>query len=301
MEGLLGSKTAIKILSVLFSNPLQEFKEISLIKAANTGKGSASNLIDKLIKERVVISKRVGKTKIIKLNLLSEPVFLLKSSFDSKRLQNLPRDVLASIKLLKSKLREDISLIIAFGSYIAGTAAEESDIDILIVTKNAEKANEEKKKAEEIFGKKINLHIFTKNEIFKQKDYFIRNALIRGIIVYGYDMAFYLLKDSQKEPFDKIEYLLDRHKAALRNYVSKDYKAADYITENIIEQLAFLILSEKGMQYVSKKDAMDSIKKLPEGKIIENIKKTGGKQKIEQLEKFLIGLYTSHILGEYYA
>ena len=301
MKDLLGSKTAIKILNALFNNPSQEFKEISLIESANTGKGSASSFINKLIKEKYVISKRVGKTKIIKLNLLNESVLLLKFSFDNKRLQKLPKDVIASIKLLRGKVKDNIFLMVVFGSYIAGTATEKSDIDLLIVTKNAKKVNEEKKAIEELFGKRINLHIFNKNEISKKEDYFTRNILLKGIVVYGYDLAVHLLKDSRKGSFEKIEYLLDRHKSALKNYINKDYEAANYIIENIIEQLVFLILSEKNIEFISKKDAIQSIKKEPEGKIIENIKKIGVKQKLEQLEKFLIGLYINHILGECYA
>jgi len=301
MEDLLGSRTAVKILNVLFDNPLQEFKEIALIEAAHTGKGAASNLINKLIKEKFVISKRVGKTKIVRLNLLNESVFLLKFSFDSKRLQKLPSEVLASIKLLKSKARDNISLMIVFGSYVAGTATEKSDIDVLIVTENAKEVNEKTKEVEELFGRKINLHIFNKKEIFKQEDYLVKNTLLKGIVVYGYDMAMHLLEDSKKECSAKIEYLLSRCKSAFRNYTNKDYEAAAYIVENTLEQVIFMILSERNIPYVSKKDAVDSIKKEPEGKIIERIKKMSEKQKIEQLEKFLITIYTGYLLGEYNA
>ncbi len=300
MEDILGSKTAIKILNVLFNNPSKEFKEVSLIKSANTGKGSASDLINKLIKEKFVLSKRIGKTKIIKLNPSNESALLLKFSFDNKRLQKLPKDIIASIELLRDKVKDNISLMVVFGSYAAGTATEKSDIDILVATKNAKKINEKKKGIEELFGKKINLHIFNKKEIFKQEDYFIRNILLKGIVIYGYDLAIYLLKDYKKEYLERIEYLLSRCKSALKNYMNKDYEAANYIIENMIEQLVFLILSEKNIEFISKKDAMDSIKKEAEGKIIENIKKMNVKQKLEQLEKFLIEIYINHILGEYY-
>ena len=61
------------------------------------------------------------------------------------------------------------------------------------------------------------------------------------------------------------------------------------------------MLLQKNIPYISKKDAMDSIKKEPEGKIIEKIKKMSRKQRIEQLEKFLIEIYINGILGENYA
>lgn len=297
MNEVLGSRTAIRILNVLFDNPSSEFKEISLIKSANTGKGSASAFVNRLAKEKFVICKRVGKTKMIRLNLLNESALLLKFSFGNKKLERLPKEVLASIRLLREKVKDEIRLMIVFGSYIAGTATENSDIDILIVAKDSKKINESKKEVEEMFGKKINLHIFDEHEAFKQNDFF-RNALVRGIIVYGYDLAVYLLKDSRKEPLEKIEYLLKRHKSALRNYINKDYDSASAIIENILEQLVFLLLSRENIEYISKKDAADSLKKLPEGKTIENIKKMGIKQKIEGLGSLLVSVYANGILGE---
>ncbi|MBU1004206.1 MAG: hypothetical protein KJ561_00085 [Nanoarchaeota archaeon] len=111
-------------------------------------------------------------------------------------------------------------------------------------------------------------------------------------------MAFYLLRNSKKEILERMEYLISRCKSAFKNYADKDYKSVDYIIGNILEQLVFLILTEKNIQYASKKDAADLIKKLPEGKSIEKIKNMAGKQKIGQLEEFLIGLYASHLLGK---
>lgn len=297
MNEVLGSRTAIRILNVLFDNPSSEFKEISLIKSANTGKGSASAFVNKLAKEKFVICKRVGKTKMIRLNLLNEPALLLKFSFGNKKLERLPKEVLASIRLLREKIKDEIRLMIVFGSYIAGTATENSDIDLLIVAKDSKKINDSKKEVEEIFGKKINLHIFDEHEAFKQNDFF-RNTLLRGVIAYGYDLAVYLLKDSRKEPLEKIEYLLKRHKSALRNYINKDYDSASAIIENILEQLVFLLLSRENIGYISKKDAADSLKKLPEGKAIENIKKMSIKQKIEGLGSLLVSVYADYILGE---
>ncbi len=296
---LLASKTAVKILSVLFDHPLEEFKEISLIRSANTGKGAASDFINRLIKERFVLSKRVGRTKIIKLNL-NESSLLLKFFFDNKRLERLPKNVLASIKLLRNETKQYLFLMIVFGSYVAGSATEESDIDILIITEDYKQVNEMRKKVEELFGKKINLHIFNKSEIFEQKKNFIKNALFNGIVIYGYDFAISFLEDSKKESFEKIEYLLDRYKSALKNYMDADYETANYIIQNIIEQAVFFILSEKNVSYMSRKDAMQSIKKLPDGKVIENIKRLDIKQKMKRLEKFLIELYIRYILGEHY-
>lgn len=297
MKDIIGSKTAVKILNVLFGNPSREFKKIELVDLAKTGRGSAFKLIDAFIKEKFVICKKIGKSEIVKFNLSNESAMLMKFSFGIQRLRRLPTDMLATIMALRERIKDEITLMIIFGSHIAGTATDSSDIDVLVVAKNSSKIDEQRKEAEEISGKRINLHIFDKNEILKQNGLF-RNALLSGIVIYGYDSVIALLKSLKKESLERIEYLLKRHKSAARNYISKDYESAEAIVENILEQLVFLLLSRENIPYASKRDAMNSAKKLPEGKAIENIKKTGIKQKIESLRALLTGIYSNSVLGE---
>lgn len=72
----------------------------------------------------MVLTKRVGRTKLYKLNTNNFYVIQL------KRLFNLTSDVLLE---LKAKLKE-VNKIIVFGSYARGEDVENSDIDILVVT-----------------------------------------------------------------------------------------------------------------------------------------------------------------------
>ena len=294
MTEILGSKTGIKVLNALFENPLHEFKEIELISSAKTGKGAASGFVNHLIKRGIVICKRAGKTKMINLNLQNEQVLLLKSAFNRGKIEQMPKEILAEIMMFKEKTEDISDMIIAFGSQIAGTSKEDSDLDLLVVAKNPKEVDKKRKEVEEMLGKRINLHLFEKDEI-SWDDLFARNVLARGVIIHGYSLAFKLIKSKQDTP--KIENLINRQKAALRNLLHKDLEASDSIVENIIEQLAYFILSEKEIGYASKKDALDSLRKIPEGRTIENIKKLGRKQRIEQIGNFLAAKYTNMVLG----
>src|SRR3989338_11529391 len=146
---ILGTKTGLKILKVVFENPLKEFKEIDLIKEAGTGKGSASDIINKLIKEKILIEKKVGKAKIVSLNMRNHSAFLIKELFDRTKLLVMGKNKLAALMLFSKEIKEFSDLVVVFGSSIAGTSTKESDIDVLIACNNPNKLQESRKKIEE--------------------------------------------------------------------------------------------------------------------------------------------------------
>src|SRR3989338_2904982 len=272
----LGTKTTLKLLKVLLEDPLHEFREIELISKAKTGKGSASNLINELVKEQVILEKRIGKAKIICLNMQSRAIFLIKNLFDQEKLNYLSESKLASMLLFADLAKKRSELLLVFGSCIARTATEKSDIDILMVSNNLGKIEKERKKIEELFGERFNLHSYTKNEIKNKikSDIFTQNALLNGVLLYGYDLAIELFSSIKKKgDLERLFFFNDRIKSALRNYLNKDYKTTKEILERTLEQMIYYLLSEKEIRYTSKKDAAELIKRLPEGVIIQKINK----------------------------
>lgn len=301
----LGTKTTLKLLKVLVEDPLHEFKEIELIRKAKTGKGSASNLINELVKERILLEKRVGKAKIICLNIQSKAIFLLKNLFDQEKLNYLSESKLASALLFTNLSKEKSELLLIFGSCIAKTATEKSDIDILIVSNDLDKIEKERKKVEELFGERFNLHSYTKDGVKNKtkSDIFIQNALLKGVLLHGHDLAIELFSSIKKEEdLERLLFFNDRIKSALRNYLNKDYKTVKEILERTLEQMVYYLLSEKGIGYASKKDAAESIKRLPEGILIQKISKASLKEKISLSERFILeSLKNKIIKGEGYA
>jgi len=301
----LGTKTTLKLLKVLLEDPLHEFREIELISKAKTGKGSASNLINELVKEQVILEKRIGKAKIICLNMQSRAIFLIKNLFDQEKLNYLSESKLASMLLFADLAKKRSELLLVFGSCIARTATEKSDIDILMVSNNLGKIEKERKKIEELFGERFNLHSYTKNEIKNKikSDIFTQNALLNGVLLYGYDLAIELFSSIKKKgDLERLFFFNDRIKSALRNYLNKDYKTTKEILERTLEQMIYYLLSEKEIRYTSKKDAAELIKRLPEGVIIQKINKAPLKEKISLSEKFILdGLKSRIIMREGYA
>ncbi len=241
------NKTALKLLSIVFENPLQEFKEIELINKANTGKGASSVIINKLAEEKIISIKRKGKLKIITLNF-NPNTFLLKRIMDQTKLHTLNKSKLTSIYFLKDKLEDHTELIILFGSTIDKTDTTRSDIDILLAG-NPNKINEIRKITEELFGERFNLHIYKKDELMNKinEDTFIKNVLLKGVVIYGYTLASQLFIKINKNEInlERLIFFKERIKAISRNYENKDYKTAKDILEKTLEQIISIYSQKK--------------------------------------------------------
>ena len=235
----------------------------------------------------------------------SRAIFLIKNLFDQEKLNYLSESKLASMLLFADLAKKRSELLLVFGSCIARTATEKSDIDILMVSNNLGKIEKERKKIEELFGERFNLHSYTKNEIKNKikSDIFTQNALLNGVLLYGYDLAIELFSSIKKKgDLERLFFFNDRIKSALRNYLNKDYKTTKEILERTLEQMIYYLLSEKEIRYTSKKDAAELIKRLPEGVIIQKINKAPLKEKISLSEKFILdGLKSRIIMREGYA
>lgn len=299
----LGTRTAIRLLNVLFSDPLHSFKEIELIKRAKTGKGSASMVVRTLVKEKIVQEKRVGKTRVIMLNLKNPRTFFLKNIFDYEKLKHVPNNKQAAILLLKNEVKDKIDLLLVFGSSVAGTSNKKSDIDIIVVSDTLAIV-EERKKVEDVFGERFNIHHFTKEEIKKtiKNDLFVQHALLTGILLTGYDLGFELYQSlsggEKMEKLQRLYFFHERMKAALRNYHQEDYKTAKDILEKLWEQIIFYMVSEKEIYYESKKDALQVVLRLPDGKVIHKILKSPLKKRLVMSETFVLNLFKQQMFEE---
>ncbi|MBI2507437.1 nucleotidyltransferase domain-containing protein [Candidatus Woesearchaeota archaeon] len=297
------SKISVKILRALLEAPLHDFKEIELINKAKVGKGSASDSINRLVESNVLKEKRIGKAKIISLNLKSQSLFLLKGLFDAERLSHLEKNKLTSIILFKRLIKRYTEFLLVFGSTVAGTYSKESDIDLLVVTKDLNKVKAERKNVEELFGERFNLHVYTEEEIRKnlKAEGFLRNSLLNGILIYGEDLGMELLSSMGIEEnidIQRLIFLNERVSSARKNYLNQDSKAASEILEKTLEQIIFYLLSRKGISYTTKKDAKKLVKKTAEGRLIERIENASLKDKIHLGSELILNILKEEILKD---
>lgn len=299
------SHTAEKLIQAALEDPLKEFKEIELIQAAGVGKGAGADCIAALGKEGVLWKHRVGRAKIISLHLATPATFFLKNFFAQRKLQRLSPTRLATIALFRDQVQESTSLLVVFGSTVAGDATSGSDIDLLVISKDLPLLESARKKAEEWFGERLNLHVYHEDHEEDlgslQQDVFMRNALLQGVILVGYDLAakmFSSLAGKGKKDLQRIEYFRERMSALRRNYAQNDHGSVKEIADRLQEQLVFFILSREGVAYASKRDAAEALGKMPEGKIFKALARSALKRKIELLDTVVKDILVKEILKE---
>ncbi len=299
MENILGTRTALKILSCLLKNPQKEFKEIDLIKESNVGKGAGADAINRLYSLNVLTIKRAGKTKIIRLNTLNPRTFSLRQLFDQHKFLSLPETRITAVSLFREKVCHISKAIILFGSLAAGTHDENSDIDLLVIINNEKDIDEIKKHINEIHGltgEYINVHFLSSNDAKNEfnKNELIRTALINGILVYGGDYAREIMKPP--DDLNELKFIKERINAALRNYANKDYESTQEIVFAVAEDMAFLVCELEGIDVLSRKDAISKIKKINEYKILSEMEKLKVENMLEVLEDIYIKIFNRKIL-----
>ena len=303
MEKILGTRTAIKIVSCLLKNPHKEFMEIYLIKESNVGKGAGADAINRLHSSNIVTIKRAGNTKIIRLNTLNPVTFAIRQLFDQYKFLTLPETRISAISLFKEKVCSRSKAIIVFGSLAAGTYDENSDIDLLVIIDNEKEIKEIKKcinEIHELLGEYINVHFLNSNQARNEfnKNELIRTALISGILVYGGDHV----REIMKSPGDlkELSFIRERINAATRNYANKDHESTKEIVFSVVEDMAFLVCKLEGVDALSRKDALSKISKLNEYKVLSEMDKFNVGNMLEVMEDIYIKIFNRKILkGEY--
>jgi len=286
---LLGSKTAIKIIKAVLDEPLKECTETELIQKAKTGKGSAGLCIKQLTQKNIFFKRKVGKANFLSLNLKNPSVYFIKNIFDQEKLENISKERKIAIFFFKKQIEDKVQSLILFGSTIAGTATKESDIDVLVETKEYGTIYKAREETEELFGEKINIHEEALKEE-KLKDPFLQNIILKGVVLYGQDRIrkFYSrLKETKEE--GRLLFLYQRILAAERNS-EDDLETANEIAEKTFEQLIFYLLNNENIPYQSRKDAKIAMRKLSFSKTLQKIQKYSGKKRIKYMKGFILDL-----------
>ncbi len=296
MESVIGTKTAIKILSHLLKNPEKEFKETELIKNCDAGKGAGAEAINRLSSSNILKLKKVGKTKIVSLNTTHPLAFSLRVLFDQYRYISLPQNKISAISLFREKVYDQSKAIVLFGSLAAGTSGEDSDIDLLVITDNEKEFNKARKEVSEYAGEKINVHFLKPHDAkkeFRDND-MTRAALINGILIYGGDYVREIMM--QPEELKELKFLKERINAAWRNYTNRDYESAKEIISTMSEDMAFIACKLEGMETLSRKDALSKIKKSNKYRVLGEIDRLKLEDMLEVLEELYAKLFNRMIL-----
>ena len=157
LDGVLGSKTKVNILSVLVNNPQQDFNEGQLAKEAGGSASEVNRQINDLVSIGIVNLTRVGRSKLYNINtehFLYQPLCEL-----FKSLNMVYREIADSVKVYAVSLG-DVEAVILVGSLTSNSIRQDyvsnpSDIDIVVVVNG-----------NDVVGMRKKLVEYTMNEVY---------------------------------------------------------------------------------------------------------------------------------------
>ncbi|MFP4524507.1 MAG: nucleotidyltransferase domain-containing protein [Candidatus Woesearchaeota archaeon] len=125
--------TQLKIFGTFGKDTFKEYSFKELKRAAHaTSNSLVQNATAAFIKEGLVTSRKVGTTRLYKLNHRND------KAYDYLRLHNhekLPREAHDSISIIQEQVDKETTFysLVVFGSYATGTQTEESDLDVAAI------------------------------------------------------------------------------------------------------------------------------------------------------------------------
>ena len=178
MINLIFDKEIYKILTIISISPGSRFNRNEIKEKTKLNNVPLDNALSKLINTGLL--KKEKRMYSINYNNSLIKLIIGIVSQQYKELKEIPLnvyfliiDLVSDVKLIKSE-------VYLFGSYSKLIYNENSDIDIAILDKFADKLLI--KKLEEKYAKKIEVHTFDKSEFYKnKKDPLIKEILKNGI------------------------------------------------------------------------------------------------------------------------
>jgi predicted nucleotidyltransferase len=162
-----------KILKTIFENPTTKFHLLELARQTGLHPNTAINTLKKLEKKDLVIQEKKKYIKEIYANK-NNPEFNIE-----KKIFNLKQIYASGILnlIIENFKPESVSLI---GSYSRGEDIEDSDVDMVVISRE-KYFHVNLEKIEKIIKRKIHLIITNYKEI--SEEFYIN--LINGIVIYG--------------------------------------------------------------------------------------------------------------------
>ncbi len=181
-------------LLILFKDFSSFYNANSISKLLKISHVGAQKIFKRLLKEDLVISKRIGKSIIYKLNL--------EESYVKKLIAFLLADEANNFKRWKEEFKDLFKknwIVMMFGSAVKNYA-KANDIDIMIIMENEDIAvvNEVLKKKVGILPKKLHTIKLTHHDLLrnlKNKDKAMIDIVKNAVILYGQEIYVEIVKD----------------------------------------------------------------------------------------------------------
>jgi len=202
------TKKQLKILNTFQKN---KFKELTWKQVKELSKENSSSVIQDAIKaflnEELITEEKIGTSKLYAVNHKNNKVY---TYFETYNKENLPKQVLKSIKELEDSLDKHTSFysIVIFGSFASGEQKKDSDLDIAVFIEQEDK----RKIVEAVFKSmetksllKIDGQVITKDEFLEmlKVDYenLGKEIAKKHLIIHNPIIFYSLIKEGIKNGF----------------------------------------------------------------------------------------------------
>lgn len=148
-------------------------------------------VVNRLSEDGVIIKTKAGKAYLCSMDIKNEKTRALIQLNEIEKREKADMDKVLKLVLddfVKSlePVNKNIVSIILFGSYAKGTATEESDIDVLLISKGKLDIEKITKQIYAKYGKEISPVIMSPGEFKRQKnDVLIREIVAEHYVLYG--------------------------------------------------------------------------------------------------------------------
>lgn len=173
-------KYSVKILGFLSQEPLKSYYQREIARMLGISVGKTNQVLKALEPEEIVLKERKGKMTLYRYNLHNPAARYLKIIF-----------TLTELNELVKQLRRASKKIILFGSCAEGTDTAESDIDLLILTGDKEKARKIIAPTRKKLSRRVAPILLTPLEFsqLKDKDRPLHEQVSRGITLWQEEQA----------------------------------------------------------------------------------------------------------------
>lgn len=166
-DDILGSRTKLRLLRVLYAHPGREFSIRELAGAVGQSLGSVHPALGQLLGTRVVLMRRIGRSRVVRVNRAHPLYETLASLFreETSALAGVAREFARALP------RQGIEAAVLFGSVARGEPRARSDIDILVVVDDPSRSAAVGKVAASMldrFDANVSPLVLTRNEVARR-------------------------------------------------------------------------------------------------------------------------------------
>lgn len=167
LEDILGSKTKVTILRLLCAHPGREFTLRELSLEVGRSLGSVHPATQQLLDTRIVLTRRVGRSRTVRIN----PAHPLYDALEALFRQEGSALVRVAQAFADAAAHPGVEAVVLFGSVARGQPSVRSDIDVLVAVDDLRRADAVRKVATSLldrFDANVSPLVLTSAEITRR-------------------------------------------------------------------------------------------------------------------------------------